>query len=781
MADHLLLPTPTVLDSRRQGPAGGPGSTARNPRQHGQRLQRELERAIERARPIRVVEGVDPGLVFKVQAKGRITDDTWTARGLAFLGETGDWTYFVVSREDAPEQLLEQLSNYAAGPDLEGAKAPLRTFFNAVENIQPYGPEDRRGPGLPGDLAGLADGIVVDVAAWPSDSHEEAERRLQNLRVVVERYDGAELASDARPRFTVLRARVSGEGVLALLEQAVVERIRTPPTPYLEPSDWMARGLEDIEYRFEDGEPIGVVDDAIAAHPLLDGVVQSRRSFPEDHSWAQPSRHGTMVAGIAAYREFEAPLRERVPLVARGPLHQARVLEPNPDWPETTRFAPAVTAHQAVEQAIETLHREEGVRVFNLSITDPDPYSGPHVSLFTERLDGLVRELGIVVIVSAGNQRANVAQGTMPNGADVLAGYPDYTLDPSARLAEPAPAALALTVGSLARFDAPQTASGQARVGDRAIAAMEQLSPFSRTGPGAFKGVKPEVVEYGGNWVLNDIDRLETENTGVGVISLGVNASGRLFTVSSGTSFAAPRVARLAADLWNAYPDASANLIRALIGMAGRTPAALATQFPDADARLRAVGYGRPIPELAGACGGPRAVMFFDGSLRTDTAVIHPVPIPERFARGVAGRRITVSLAFDPPVRRQRREYLAGDMTFDLLRNVEEGQIRERYERQGAERVDLFKAPRRISLEPGVQATANSALQVRTFRPRELDPDDGDVYYVVVTHRSAPWAEEGDQRYALVVELVEEERLQADLYAEVQQQVRLPARVRVRG
>jgi hypothetical protein len=94
--------------------------------------------------------------------------------------------------------------------------------------------------------------------------------------------------------------------VLALLEQAVVERIRTPPTPYLEPSDWMARRLEDLEYRFEDGEPIEVIDDAIAAHPLLDGTVRSRRSFPAAHSWAQPSRHGTMVAGLAAYGEFEA-------------------------------------------------------------------------------------------------------------------------------------------------------------------------------------------------------------------------------------------------------------------------------------------------------------------------------------------------------------------------------------------------------------------------------------------------------------------------------------------
>jgi hypothetical protein len=78
--------------------------------------------------------------------------------------------------------------------------------------------------------------------------------------------------------------------------------------------------------------------------------------------------------------------------------------------------------------------------------------------------------------------------------------------------------------------------------------------------------------------------------------------------------------------------------------------------------------------------------------------------------RGRGGRRrISVSVVFDPPVRRQRREYLAGDMTFDLLRNVDESQIRQRYERQGPQRVELFKAPQRIKLEQGVQASANSA------------------------------------------------------------------------
>ena len=64
--------------------------------------------------------------------------------------------------------------------------------------------------------------------------------------------------------------------------------------------------------------------------------------------------------------------------------------------------------------------------------------------------------------------------------------------------------------------------------------------------------------------------------------------------------------------------------------------------------------------------------MIFDGDMAVDTVVIHPIPIPELFAQGRSATRIVqVALAFDPPVRRQRREYLAGAMQLDLYRAID--------------------------------------------------------------------------------------------------------------
>lgn len=79
MSDHLLLPDRIALSSRRQG-GRTPPTPMRNPRRHGEQLSREVAQAVAVATRIRVVEGVDPGLVFKVRATGRITDETFANR-----------------------------------------------------------------------------------------------------------------------------------------------------------------------------------------------------------------------------------------------------------------------------------------------------------------------------------------------------------------------------------------------------------------------------------------------------------------------------------------------------------------------------------------------------------------------------------------------------------------------------------------------------------------------------------------------------------------------------
>jgi hypothetical protein len=775
MADHLLLPVPVRLDSRRAG--GGGGKThQRLPGAHGEKLKQELDAAIAAQRPARTIEGVDPACVFKLRATGELKETALATNQLQFLGDTAEWTYFVLASGEDPTELHERLGSYtAAGEDRSKAKG--RGLFEQIEELLPYDRDDRRGWGLPSTGERVSEPLLVDVIVWPSPDAATARARVQDVRTVLAYHKARILAADERARFTVVGARVQSDCLDDLLDLSVVETIRTPPMPRLEPSTWRDAQLEDLPIPvLERFAPVGLIDDEVMSHPLLDGVIASRRGIPEAHAWEPPSDHGTLVAGLLAYGSVEDALAGGKQWVASGPIHSVRVLEPVPGEREVTRLPTDQPAHLVIEDAIRRLHEEHGVRVFNLSITDPEPYSGPHVSVWSERMDELVRELDIVIVIAAGNQFPT----ELPDNTDLLGAYPRYLLSDAARVAEPAIAVNVLSVGSVAHADAPQRLDGQSRPGERAIAGVREPSPFTRSGPGTADATKPDLVHHGGNWSLNDVDVLQVRDHGVSVISLVVSDQ-RLFGVANGTSFAAPRITRLAAQVLHRYPGASANLIRALIG-SSCAPITLPAGLSRKE-RRRITGNGLPVEANALDSGVQRVAMTFDGSIDPDTVMIHPVPIPEVFARERSWRRITLALAFDPPVRRTRREYRATSMSVELVRAMSLEEVEVTWRRQptdSGQRLRLPEEGRRPKLEPGIQECGDSTLQVRSWRTDRLDVDDGDIYYAVVAHAPSRWLKEA-QRYALVITLEDEEREEIDLYAAVQPRARVRSRVRLRG
>jgi hypothetical protein len=774
VAEHLPLGNPVALPTRRIG--GGPRTPPRNPHRHGQKLTQELTATLTSTQSIEIVEGVDPALVFRIRATGRLSAEQWHSRGLELLSEGGDWDYVVLSPGEGTPEMAGELARYAAAPDRQGAKARLSSFFGTLEAIEPYRPEDR----LADNVAETLDGEPgpVDILIWAAPDIAEATRRIEQVTAAVEAHGGKVTASDRRPRSPVIRAILDGAAARSLASIPVVEAMRLPAFPYVDPADWRDIREENLEVQRRDGPPVGVLDDAIATgHPLLSGLVNVTRSFPAGHAWQQMGEHGTMVAGLAAYGDFETPLREHTPFVASGSLVQGRVIEPRPGEPHRHQFPPEQPEHLTIEEAIVALNDEYDVRVFVLCVTEIDPYSGPRVSLLTERLDDLIQERDLIVVVPTGNHGVDIATARMDSGGHALHDYPGYALHEVARVSEPATAALAVTVGSIARSDGPANLAGVTQIGHTAVAPVDGLSPFSRSGPGAYKGVKPELVHYGGNLVVRPGGGIASPESGTGVVSLILDGGGRLFGVGSGTSFAAPRVARIAADVLSVYPDASGNLVRALLGLSASMPDAVSEAFGGDVCRV--AGHGLPVSARASASTGLRTVLMGEYSMAADTVAIHPLPIPSAFQSVRAARSIKIALAFDPPVRRTRREYLAGEMSFDLLRASSLAEVQSWYRRQDpGEPLKLPGDRRRPKLDPGIETTANSTLVVRGVRRRLFEADDGDTYYLAVTHSSRPWAEKGQQTYALAVAFEEEERQDVDLYVELQQRVRPRVRVR---
>jgi Subtilase family len=618
-----------VLASRRTPAASGPPPT-RNPRRHGAGLNHQLQ-AVRQTRRLPI--GIDPDLVFKVKAANtRLTDEALAPRGLIPLGETADYLYFVMAHDEGSE-LASALERYLAGADEEGAKGPLYTLFDRVEAIEPYNPEDRRGPGLD-DLDPSVQPYVVDVSIWPSEDWDEAQRRSNVVIGVINLTGGVIVHQAIGTRRSVLRVSVNDEGLNNLLDTSVVERVRTPPVPFIDPSDWRDVHVDGLMLRTQRGVAVGILDDEPAAgHPLLTGLIGSVIEVgPAGYSWPAPGNHGTQVASRALLPRLAEELRDHSAITAVGTVHVARILEPVPGRPDETRFAcgdAGFPPHEVLQRAITRLQQDCGVRVFNLSFGLREAFDAIHVSELTEVIDELARELDIVVVVPTGNAPV-YGRSETGSGHHAQRDYPAYLSAPEHRLAEPGPAALALTVGAVAHSDAPAARPGSARLRDTAIAGIDQLSPFSRTGPGigasAARLNKPDLVADGGNWVHDgDLDHIIPEDPGVGVITAALGTTGQLFRAACGTSFAAPAVARCAADVLAAYPGSSANLMRALVATSAREPAG-AEAISNVTERRRFYGLGRPDSDRATESGSRRVTMIFDGDMAIDTVVNPPNP-----------------------------------------------------------------------------------------------------------------------------------------------------------
>ncbi len=125
-------------------------------------------------------------------------------------------------------------------------------------------------------------------------------------------------------------------------------------------------------------------------------------------------------------------------------------------------------------------------------------------------------------------------------------------------------------------------------------------------------------------------------------------------------------------------------------------------------------------------------------------------------------------------------------MKVDIYRDIDPDELAEILIRQDPDdSSDMVTDRRRLTLDPGSNSFTNSTLQLRRWRARNSFVNDDETFYVVVTHKAQTWARNEpsyeDQSYALAVTLEDQSLVEADLHQLLTQQVRLPARLRVRA
>ncbi|MBD2011123.1 S8 family peptidase [Microcoleus vaginatus ZQ-A3] len=417
-----------------------------------------------------------------------------------------------------------------------------------------------------------------------------------------------------------------------------------------------------------------VIDSGIQErHPLLKAAIDCDNSTSwvpgETDQIADRVRnggHGTRVAGAVIY-PITIPRTGKEKAICW--IQNARVLDVNCQLPKQL-FPPKLLG-----DIVDFYHGQTKTRIFNHSITGSVPCHTQYMSPWAAAIDNLTWKNDILFIVAAGNLPFSGKIGyTRLSVKDHLAANrlcPDYLLENSCRIANPAQSFQALTVGSIspASYHALPYSS---------ISQKDKPSAFSCSGLGIWDTIKPEVVEYGGDLIKDESippNIISRKEVCPELVRSTLNGGPAVAADTVGTSYATPKVSHIAACLAAELPDESCLLHRALIVQSARWPEWAEEKLDT----VRQIGYG--IPNIDRALGNSpnRITLITRGNnrIKARQAHVYQVKLPDTLrSQGEQHEilvEVTLSYKAQPRrTRRNRRKYLSTWLDWDCSKKEED-------------------------------------------------------------------------------------------------------------
>ncbi|MGE7980419.1 S8 family peptidase [Psychrobacillus sp. NPDC093200] len=357
--------------------------------------------------------------------------------------------------------------------------------------------------------------------------------------------------------------------------------------------------------------------------------------------------HGTRVAGAILY-PHQIPKNGTYKLPCF--LRNARVLDENNEFSVRTSIFPPLFIRSIVEDF--TIKAEKKTKIYNHSIAEISSCEIKHMSPWASEID-LQTYLNDVLFIQA---TGNIYEHTIKDFYNEGNNYPTYLFDEKSRISNPAQSMQALTVGSI-------NSESFETLDQISIGGKNEPSAFSRSGAGIWDSIKPDVVEYGGTWVKNKVgDSVDLVlSSEVCVELIRTSPTGPAYSKDAiGTSFAAPKVAYIAAEIQKIFPNASSLLYRALIAHSASWPIALNETFNSNETILRHIGYGLPDVTRATTNDEYRITLLTeeDNIIYGNEAHIYTIPIPSEILD--IGEeydiRIDVTLSYSAKPRNTRRK-----------------------------------------------------------------------------------------------------------------------------
>ncbi len=765
---------------------------------------------------------LDPKLIFKIRLSNdrNLTDDDLGKSGLSILERQPKVNQAIVVFSSDFElteftNRLEQYSGVKPGSEYG--------YLDAIEGICPLEAEDRTGRLLELQPLEIEEIAALDLELWHTGDRDEMAKYLGNIDEVLKSLSNSKSTFKMTDKYIgnyicLARIKIDLEVLDLLLNEFIVREINRRPHPAFESRSEYNPPLSSLPDPIPpDVNSCGIVviDSGIQpGHPLLSSTIGDAEVFLSNSQKAtggeiDTSGHGTGVSGIAAYGDIEKCIFSKE-FRSSASIFSARILDDKDEYDED------LLLENQLEEVVKyfTDNYPGKCHVFNLSIGNCDSIynSGDKQFRLAAKLDEIAyryQDYDLVFVVSAGNARP-FSSG---EGERYITDYPKYILDSESRIIDPATSAIAITVGSLSLGRGSMNNSDDAQV-NSVTKIRGYPSPFTRTGFGVDGMIKPDVVASGGDFVIDGNRIMGDVNAAVSVITLSLsNISGKLFTISSGTSLAAPYISNLAAQLFDKYPTASSNLIRALIANSASLPLEIPDEFKigskmsvkDKTAQiakqLSVYGYGQPNPERAMYSMENDVVLVCDRVLmEIGNFHVYEIPtLPSEFLQTKGERTLSITMAFDPPTRHTRGDsYLGVTMEFSLFKGVDVADLMNSFvnarkaKENGLEydfkqiSIDDLKEKYgscQLSLKPGSSIRKKGTLQRGQIAISDRATKfDRPLYLVVSSNRK--WARQEDiklQRYSLVVSLThtnEEVRVYHQIQVKIQERSRQQLRIR---
>jgi len=821
--EHLKLPRINIQLPRKPG-GGGFGGKKRDDRDtHGQQLLSQISALTQSVKERQSSFRLDPKLIFKIKlAKGsNLSEDDLTKSGLTLLGrEPASNKAVVVFASDT-----ELTEFYTRTENYSGIKTDYKyDYLDAIEALVPLDAEDRLGRSLELDPLKPNEISALDLELWHTGDRVEMKKYVDQLRQRLQEYPSQSAEINLTDYYIgdymcVTRVKINQEILNQLLTELIVKEVDRPPKVAFETRAEYNLSLSELPSVVSpaaDACGVLVIDSGILrGHPLLAAVIGEAEVFPDakrEFTKGGPddqADHGTGVAAIAAYGSIEECIQKKS-FDPTAWIFSARVLNDKNEFDEDL-----LLENQLEQSVLHFINSYPRCKVINLSLGNADQIyeEGKKQLRIAAKIDELAyryQHKNIIFVIAAGNSFPYAHRDVREL---LRTDYPNYLLETEGRIIDPATSAIALTVGSLSLGRRSMTYSTDAKRNE--IAKLSGYpSPFTRSGFGVDGMIKPDLVDFGGDLVLDGNRVVPDNDAGVSIITFSQNYNSSLFKMASGTSFSAPRVANLAAQLFNKYPDASSNLIRALIATSAALPKEIPSIFQigsklsqkqkseQREKQLAVYGYGQADVRNAMYSTDNYVVLLEDHlEIAVGDFNLFEIPaLPTEFLQKKGKRFLSISLAFDPPTRHTRGDsYLGIIMEFNLFKGADRDRVVNAYvDSSKAEKagkpsyseisIDKLKKEFKgcvVDLLPGSNRRKKGTLQkgVVDISAQATKYDTGSMYLVVSCNKKWVKVEEvPSQRYALVVAVGHSDpavklynRLRNDLRQQSQasQQVRL--------